>query len=109
MYSSLQNHYALRNARGRHGSRCREIAKSEGQSARDTQPAPLTAWTCCRASAHVPHSLFVVELAVLADEKEAFVRRDALGDVMLTPLLEVIGASRQGYVNAVRLLIDHDA
>src|SRR5262245_59115427 len=54
-------------------------------------------------------SLVVVELAILINEEDAFVRRDALGYVRLTALLEEIRSNRQGYIMAVRCLVDHDA
>ena len=62
----------------------------------------------CRPSPRCA-SLMVVELAILTNEEDAFVRRDALGYVALAALLEVVGSPRQGYVSTVRLLIDHDA
>src|SRR5215469_613599 len=56
-----------------------------------------------------PTSLTKVELAILTNEEDAFVRRDALGYVAFSVLLEVIGPGRQRYIGAVRFLIDHDA
>src|SRR5262249_58717337 len=54
-------------------------------------------------------SLLVVELAILTNEEDAFARRDALGYVGFAALLEEIGSNRQGYISAVRSLIDHDS
>jgi len=51
----------------------------------------------------------VVELAILTSKVDASVWREALGYVGLAALLEAIGSSGQGYLRAVRPLIDHNA
>src|SRR5215469_1974216 len=55
----------------------------------------------------VAPSLMVVELAILTNEEDASLSRDALGYVPLAALLEEVGASWQGDIRVVRLLIDH--
>src|SRR5215472_18708190 len=50
----------------------------------------------------------VVELDVLADEEQTFVRQDAFGNVPLTALLKPVGTRRQGRILTSRLAVDHN-